>query len=45
MPQTQKGSWFLHYKDKMDTEVIRGIEGLVHDIWKQKERMKAIKKA
>ena len=23
MPQTQKGSWFLHYKEKMDVEVIR----------------------
>ena len=43
MPQTQKGSWFLHYKDKMDVEVIRGIEGLVYDIWKLKERMKSIK--
>ena len=45
MPQTQKGSWFLHYKEKMDVEVIRGIEGLVYDIWKLKERMKSIKKA
>ena len=45
MPQTQKGSWFLHYKDKMDVEVIRGIEGLVYDIWKLKERMKALKKS
>ena len=45
MPQTQKGSWFLHYKDKMDVEVIRGIEGLIYDIWKLKERIKAIKKA
>ena len=44
MPQTQKGSWFLHYKDKMDVEVIRGIEGLIYDIWKLKERMKALKK-
>ena len=43
MPQTQKGSWFLHYKEKMDVEVIRGIEGLVYDIWKLKERMKNIK--
>ena len=43
MPQTQKGSWFLHYKDKMDVEVIRGIEGLIYDIWKLKERMKSIK--
>ena len=45
MPQTQKGSWFLHYKDKMDVEVIRGIEGLVYDIWKLKERMKTLKKS
>ena len=43
MPQTQKGSWFLHYKEKMDVEVIRAIEGLVYDIWKLKERMKKIK--
>ena len=43
MPQTQKGSWFLHYKEKMDVEVIRAIEGLVYDIWRLKERMKEIK--
>lgn len=43
MPQTQKGSWFLHYKEKMDEEVIRGIEGLVYDIWRLKERMKVLK--
>ena len=45
MPQTQKGSWFLHYKEKMDTEVIRAIEGLVYDIWKLKERIKLIRDA
>lgn len=45
MPQTQKGSWFLHYKEKMDVEVIRAIEGLVYDIWKLKERMKKTKAA
>ena len=45
MPQTQKGSWFLHYKEKMDAEVIRAIEGLVYDIWKLKERMKKTKAA
>ena len=45
MPQTQKGSWFLHYKEKMDAEVIRAIEGLVYDIWKLKERMKKVKAA
>ena len=40
MPQTQKGAWFLHYKDKMDSEVIAAIEGLVYDIWKLKEKIK-----
>ena len=45
MPQTQKGSWFLHYKEKMDEEVIRAIEGLIYDIWKLKERLKSIKKS
>ena len=43
MPQTQKGSWFLHYKDKMDSNVIQAIEGLVYDIWRLKERIKSIK--
>lgn len=40
MPQTQKGSWFLHYQQKMDTEVISAIEGLVYDIWHLKQRIK-----
>lgn len=43
MPQTQKGSWFLHYKEKMDTQVIEAIEALVYDIWRLKERIKKIK--
>ena len=43
MPQTKKGSWFLHYKEKMDTEVIAAIEGLVYDIWRIKDKMKALK--
>ena len=43
MPQTQKGSWFLHYKEKMDVEVIAAIEGLIFDIWRLKERIRRIK--
>ena len=31
MPQTTKGSWFLHYKDKMDAELIATIEGTVYE--------------
>ena len=30
MPQTQKGSWFLHYKDKMDEELIETIKATIY---------------
>ena len=43
MPQTQKGSWFLHYKEKMDTELIATIEATVYEIWKTKERIRELK--
>ena len=42
MPQTQKGSWFLHYRDKMDVELIRTIEGTVYEIWRVKERIRSL---
>ena len=42
MPQTQKGSWFLHYEDKMDKELIATIEGTVYEIWRTKERIRAL---
>ena len=42
MPQTQKGSWFLHYRDKMDPELIATIEGTVYEIWKTKERVRTL---
>lgn len=42
MPQTQKGSWFLHYRDKMNPELIRTIEGTVYEIWKTKERIRTL---
>lgn len=42
MPQTQKGSWFLHYRDKMDPELIRTIEGTVYEIWRTKERIRKL---
>ena len=29
MPQTQKGSWFLNYREQMDREVIKAIEALI----------------
>ena len=40
MPQTQKGSWFLHYKEKMDPELIKTIEGTVYEIWRIKQRIR-----
>ena len=42
MPQTQKGSWFLHYRDKMDPELITTIEVTVYEIWRTKERIRAL---
>lgn len=42
MPQTQKGSWFLHYRDKMDPELIATIEATVYEIWRTKERIRAL---
>ena len=43
MPQTQKGSWFLHYRDKMDSDLIRTIEGTVYEIWRVKERIRSLR--
>ena len=43
MPQTQKGSWFLHYRDKMDEDLIRTIEGTVYEIWRTKERIRKLR--
>lgn len=42
MPQTQKGSWFLHYRDKMDVDLIKTIEATVYEIWRTKERIRAL---
>lgn len=43
MPQTKKGSWFLHYKDKMDPKLIETIEGTIYEIWKTKERIRRLR--
>ncbi len=43
MPQSQKGSWFLHYREKMDKELIEMIEGTIYEIWHTKERIRALK--
>ena len=43
MPQTQKGSWFLHYREKMNPELIATIEGILYEIWHTRERIKQMK--
>ena len=45
MQQTKKGSWFLHYREKMDTELIETIEGTVYEIWRVKERIRTMRAA
>ena len=40
MPQTKAGSWFLHYKDKMDVELIATIEATVYEIWRLKQKVR-----
>ena len=44
MPQTKRGSWFLHYRDKMDSELIATIEGTVYEIWRIKECIREMRR-
>lgn len=43
MPQTSKGSWFLHYKEKMDPELIATIEGTIYKIWSIRQHVRELK--
>ena len=43
MPQTKKGSWFLHYREKMDADLIATIEGTVYEIWRIKDRIRQMR--
>lgn len=43
MPQTKRGSWFLHYREKMDTDLISAIEATVYEIWRIKSRIRALR--
>lgn len=43
MPQTQKGSWFLHYREEMDTELIDVIEGAIFEYWKVRNRIEQLR--
>lgn len=44
MPQTQKGSWFLHYREDMDPELIATIEASVYEDWRIRQRIIDAKK-
>lgn len=44
MPQTKKGSWFLHYRDKMDPDLIEAIKGAVYEIWRVKQSIREMKR-
>ena len=45
MPQTTKGSWFLHCEQKMNTELIDTIKGTIFKIWQTKQRIADLKQA
>lgn len=38
MPQGSRGSWFLHYREKMDPELIKLIGATVYEIWRLKKK-------
>ena len=43
MPQTTKRSWFLHYREQMDEELIETIKATVWQIWSTKERIRKLR--
>lgn len=43
MPQTQKGSWFLHYREDMDPDLIEVIEASVYEDWRIAQRIREMK--
>ena len=45
MPQTKRGSWFLHYREKMDCDLIAAIEATVYGIWRIKDRIRKLRAA
>lgn len=45
MPVGTKGSWFLNYREKMDTDIIKAIEGCIYEEWRTKNRIKTLRAA
>ena len=42
MPTTKKGSWFLTYKEQCDNELIAAMQGMVFEIWRLEEKVRAL---
>lgn len=40
MPVTKRGSWFMNYEKKADSELIEVIQGTVFEVWKVKKKIK-----
>jgi hypothetical protein len=45
MPQSAKGSWFLHYREKMDESTIETIKAIIWQIWHTKQRIREMQAA
>ncbi|MDE6717882.1 MAG: hypothetical protein K2J70_06790 [Muribaculaceae bacterium] len=43
MPQTQKGSWFLNYREKSDPELIEAIEAIICEQFNIEQRIRKMK--
>lgn len=39
MPISKKGSWFLHYREKMDSDLIECMEGIICEIWRVRQQI------
>ena len=43
MPTSKRGSWFLRYEKDRDLDMIAGIDAIIYEMWRIKERMKTEK--
>ncbi len=44
MPQTQRGSWFLNYREQMDPDVIEAIKAGVYEEWRIRTRIEEMRR-
>lgn len=43
MPVGTKGSWFLNYREKMDADIIKAIDGCIYEEWRLKQRVRELR--